>query len=130
MDIALLISQRGTCNRGAVGCVIARDGRIISTGYNGAPVGLPHCHDVGCDCGDDGGCKRTIHAEAGAITFAAKNGLPLNGAIMYVTSSPCIDCAKLIINCGIKMVFYYNTYRDVSGLELLEKAGIETKRLP
>lgn len=129
LAIAQLMSQRGTCSRARVGCVIARNGRIISTGYAGAPSGVPHCIDVGCLLGPDGGCIRTSHAEAGAIAFAARHGLALEGASLYVTLSPCLTCAKLIINAGITHVFYLDCYRDGSGLELLQKAGVKITHL-
>lgn len=129
MMIAQLISQRSTCNRAQVGCVITQEGRIVSTGYGGAPSGLPHCMDVGCKIGPDGGCIRTSHAEAGAIAFAARKGVALEGATLYVTLSPCLSCAKLIINAGISRVYYLEPYRDLSGIELLEKAGVSVSQL-
>jgi len=127
MSIATLIAQRGTCTRAQVGCVITIDNRIVSTGYVGSPSGLPHCLDDGCIIGLDGGCTRTSHAEAGAIAFAARKGISLEGSTMYVTLSPCTSCAKLIINAGIKRLFYLKQYRDISGLELLGKAGIHCR---
>lgn len=125
MAIAHLMADRSTCIRAKVGCVIALDGRIVSTGYAGSPSGIPHCLDVGCTLGPDGGCITTVHAEAGAISFAAKKGVALDGATIYVTHSPCLNCAKLILNSGIKRVVYQIKYRDGSGLELLIQGGIE-----
>jgi len=124
LQIAKLIALRGTCKRAQVGTVIAINGRIISTGYNGAPSGLPHCIDWGCIIGVDGGCIRTSHAEAGAIAFAARRGLSLEGATLYCTLSPCLNCAKLIINSGIKEVIYCEKYKNHEGLDLLDGAGI------
>lgn len=125
MEIARVIALRGTCERGRVGAVIAKDGRIISTGYAGAPAGLPHCTEAGCLIGADGGCIRTSHAEAGAIAFAARKGIATEGATLYVTLAPCQSCAKLIINAGIERVVYGLPYRDSAGVDLLVKAGIE-----
>ena len=124
MRVAAVVSQRGTCNRAQVGAVIARDGRIISTGYVGAPAGLPHCLDVGCDESEYSGCIRTVHAEANAIAFAARYGIETNAATLYCTHSPCGNCAKLIINSGIFVVIFEQYYRDRTPLALLEKAAI------
>lgn len=122
------IEQRSTCERGQVAAILVKDGRIISTGYNGAPSGLPHCLDFGCIPKEDGGCDRTVHAEANAIVFAAKNGISTDGSTMYCSYSPCMTCAKLIINAGIKRLVYLKAYRDHGGLMLLQKAGIIIKR--
>lgn len=124
MAVAQLQALRSTCTRGKVGAVIAKDYRIISTGYNGAPAGLPHCTEVGCEVGPDGGCERCSHAEAGAIAFAARTGISLEGASLYCTHLPCYDCVKLIINSGIDSVYYLKPYRDQRGLQLLTQAGI------
>lgn len=128
MAIAKLISQRGTCQRGRVGCVITQDGRIVSTGYVGAPAGMPHCLDEGCEIGANLGCSTTSHAEAGAIAFAARRGVVLEGSTLYTTLSPCETCAKLIINAGVKNVYYHDEYRDTKGLELLILAGLTVTR--
>lgn len=120
MAVAMVMATRSTCNRLQVGCVIAKDGRIISTGYAGAPSGLPHC---GPECNPDNPCNNTVHAEAGAIAYAARHGIAVEGATIYCTHSPCLACAKLIINSGIQEVIYDQEYRDKSGVELLLKAG-------
>lgn len=125
MRVAVIISNRGTCNRAQVGAVIARDGRIISTGYVGAPIGLPHCLEVGCDVSEFSGCLRTVHAEANAITFAARYGIATEGAELYCTHSPCSNCTKLIINAGISRVVYEMQYRDIKPLGMLAAVGIE-----
>lgn len=122
--LAVVTSTRSTCNRASVGCVIAKDGRIISQGYVGAPSGLPHCTAVGCEPGPDGGCIRTVHAEANAIAFAARFGIPTAGADLYCTHSPCRVCAQLIINAGIDRVVYEHQYRIKDGIYLLEQAGV------
>jgi dCMP deaminase len=124
MRLATIISTRGTCNRAQVGAIIVREGRTISTGYVGAPSGLPHCVAAGDEIGPDGGCTRTVHAEANAIAFAARFGTSTEDAELYCTHSPCVNCAKLIINAGIRRVVYEHEYRDQSGLALLEAAGV------
>lgn len=117
-------ANEGTCNRLKVGAIIALGGRVISSGYNGAPSKLPHC---GEECHEGGPpCKRSAHAEANAIAFAAKHGIATDGATMVSTDSPCLNCARLIINAGIKEVFYRREYRDIKPLEEMNKAGIRT----
>jgi dCMP deaminase len=111
MQIALDVSTRSTCDRKFVGAVIVRDKMILSTGYNGSIRGLPHCDEVGHEM-DNGHCVRTVHAEANAIVQAARNGVGIEGADIYVTASPCYNCFKLIANSGIKRIFYGELYRD------------------
>ena len=126
MRIAHLIAERSTCTRKKVGCVITTwEGAIITTGYVGSPAGMPHCLDEGCIIGPNGGCIRTVHAEQSAIAFAAKRGVALEDSILYVTLSPCVSCAMLIINSGIRKVVYAEEYRDISGINTLIQAGIE-----
>lgn len=124
MEMAVLASQRSTCNRKKVGALIAQEGRPVAIGYAGAPAGLPHCIDIGCLIGPDGGCIRTTHAEANAISFAARMGIRTEDATLFCTTSPCYSCAKLIINAGITFVFYRDLYRDPSGIELLKSVRI------
>jgi dCMP deaminase len=130
IEIAVTVSKRSTCSRKQVGAVIALDGRVLSLGYAGSPAGTPHCLDVGCLQGVDGGCIRTVHAELNAIAFAAKQGIALNRSTLYCTDSPCLVCAKAIINAGIEDVKYLRLYRDLSGLELLTEAGISHDAVP
>lgn len=111
MNIAEQVSTRSTCDRRHVGAVIVRDRTILSTGYNGSLPGTPHCDDAGHDI-ENGHCVRTVHAEANAIAQAAKNGVRIEGSELYVTSSPCLTCFKLVANSGIKMVYYKEVYRD------------------
>lgn len=124
MEMAIIASKRSTCTRKQVGAVIARDGRPISIGYAGAPPGMPHCTDAGCLLGPDGGCIRTQHAERAAIAFAAREGIATEKAWLYVTVSPCYDCAKMIIGAGIRDVYYLTKYRKTEGLDLLGEAGV------
>lgn len=121
---AEIIAQRTTCPRRSVGAILVRDGRVLSSGYNGAPSGLPHCTEVGCLVGPDGGCLRTVHAEANTIAFAARRGIPTEGAHLWTTVAPCLSCAKLIINAGISEVYTLSEYRDASGSQLLLAAGV------
>lgn len=125
LDHAHIEAAEGTCNRLKVGAVIALGGRVISSGYNGAPSKLPHCGD---ECYPHGPpCKRAVHAEANAIAFAAKHGIATDGATMVSTDSPCLSCARLIINAGIREVFYSREYRDIQPLEELQQAGVLTR---
>lgn len=130
LSVASLFAGQSTCSRGQVGAVIVKDRRIIGTGYNGAPPGMPHCLDVGCDMslGAEAGCQRTIHAEANALAWAARSGIPVLGATMYSTHSPCPNCAKLLVSAGI-MAFYYGKDYRRGDLEFLETMGVEVARL-
>lgn len=124
MDIAKVVSSRATCKRKHVGAVIVRDRHILSTGYNGSVVGQPHCDEVGCMM-EDGHCVRTVHSEANAIIQAAKNGVRIDGATIYVTASPCWFCFKLIVNSGLKKIVFGEMYRDERITKYAEDAGIE-----
>ncbi len=133
MAIAVQVATRATCDRKHVGAVIVKNRTILSTGYNGAPRGLPHCDDVGHEMKDMGGrqsCVRTAHAEANAIAQAARTGTSCEGAMIYTTASPCYDCFKLILNTGITRIvcleFYASRY-GVSGdvEELANTAQVE-----
>jgi dCMP deaminase len=124
MMIAIQAAARSTCDRKHVGAVIVRDKSILSTGYNGSVRGMAHCDDVG-HMMDSGHCVATVHAEANAIIQAAKNGVAIDGADIYVTASPCWPCFKLIANSGIQRVFYLEFYRDQHVLDVAEQAGIK-----
>lgn len=125
IEIATTVARRGTCERAQVGAVIARGGRVISTGYVGAPAGAEHCTVVGCKLGNHNGCVRTIHAEANAIAYAARAGTATESAELFCTHSPCEPCAKLIVSAGIRRVVYRTSYRDETGINLLREVGIE-----
>ncbi len=111
MKIAEQVASRSTCDRKNVGAVIVRDKTILSTGYNGSLRGAPHCDEAGHDL-DNGHCVRTVHAEANAVAQAAKNGINIDKSEIYVTASPCLTCFKLIVNCGIRVVYYKEFYND------------------
>lgn len=118
MQIADMIGARGTCDRGYAGTVIVRDKRIVSTGYVGSPVGLPHCDDVGHEMhtvvGEDGTqsrhCIRTTHSEQNAIVQAARVGVGLEGSTLYTKMTPCYICSKMIVNAGVKRVVASRDY--------------------
>lgn len=127
MGIAQQVAQRSTCPRASVGAVIVRERRILTTGYNGAPEGLPHCLEVGCIIEDDH-CQRSLHAEQNAILQAAFHGVSIAGGTMYVTHQPCNTCAKMIINAGLKRVIYAGEYPDELARNFLAEAGVELVR--
>lgn len=146
MHAAHLWEDRSTCSRNKVGAILAKDGRQIGSGYNGAPAGMEHC-DHGAEpmpittlltpiqvprlaeTSLDRGCKVAIHAEANAIAYAARNGTPVLGGTLYSTLSPCYACAQLIIASGLKRVFYTRSYRDPAGIDLLRRGGVHVARM-
>ncbi|GGH68322.1 ComE operon protein 2 [Compostibacillus humi] len=125
-----LLALRSTCTRLMVGATIVRDKRIIAGGYNGSVSGSVHCVDEGCYM-IDGHCVRTVHAEANALLQCAKFGVPTDGAELYVTHYPCLQCSKQIIQAGIKTVYYAEDYRNHEyAIQLFKEAGVETKKVP
>ena len=124
MRIARVATTRSTCDRKHVGAVIVRDKTILSTGYNGSIRGLPHCDEVG-HLMENGHCVRTVHAEANAIVQAARNGVRIEGAEIYVTASPCWNCFKLLANAGIRRIYYGEFYRDERIVDFARQLGIE-----
>jgi dCMP deaminase len=123
MMMAEIVSLRGTCSRKKVGVVFAIDGRVLMTGYNGAPAGLPHC-----DHQEDSPCETAVHAEANAIAYAARSGVALKGSQVYCTAAPCLNCAKLLVNAGISELYWAEPYRNNQGSVLLAQAGIPVHR--
>jgi len=125
MKIASAVSERSTCDRAMVGCVLVRDKRILTTGFNGSPTGQDHCDEIG-HLIVDGHCVRTIHAETNAIIQAALHGVSTRGAICYVTHLPCINCTKALINAGITRIVYGESYRvDENAISFIKAAEIE-----
>lgn len=124
MQITFQVAKRSTCPRAEVGAVIVRDKRILTTGYNGAPTGLPHCTEAGCLM-LNGHCVRTLHAEQNAIIQGALHGVDVSGATIYVTHQPCLVCSKMIINAGIQRVVYAGDYPDEIARGFLEEARLE-----
>ncbi|MDY6965166.1 MAG: dCMP deaminase family protein [Halobacteriota archaeon] len=136
MEIASVVAKRSTCLRHHVGAVIAKDKRILSTGYNGAPSGLEHCLKIGCireerriKSGERHELCRAVHAEQNAIIQSALHGVSIENATLYCTHQPCILCAKMLINSKIKRVVFKNSYPDIASLEFLEDAGIEVVKI-
>jgi len=134
MKIMEMVGARGSCDRGRAGCVITRDNRIISTGYAGSPIGLPHCDEVGHEMHtvthEDGKqtrhCIRTAHAEQNAICEAARLGISLLDGTLYCKMTPCYTCAKMIINAGIKRVVCAQDYHaSQRSKEIFKEAGID-----
>lgn len=123
MNIAREVSTRATCDRKHVGAVIVRDKILLATGYNGSLRGLPHCDEVG-HLMEEGHCVRTVHAEANAIVQAARNGVRLDGACIYVTASPCWSCFRLVVNTGLVRVVFGEFYRDPRIFEVSQQLGI------
>lgn len=137
MGIARGVSERSTCMRRQVGAVIVRDKRILATGYNGAPSGLAHCTEVGClraargiASGERHELCRGLHAEQNALLQAALYGIAVSGASLYCTHQPCALCAKMLINAGIREVFFGAGYPDPLAEELLGEASMRLVRLP
>jgi dCMP deaminase len=135
MELAEKLSKRSHCVKAHVGAVLTKDTRIISLGYNGPPSGTHNC-DVewpleGCARDSKGSCSLALHAEQNAILYAAKNGVSMQDATLYVTLSPCISCARVIFTTGIRKVYFkdsYATFKGLSsdeGVEFLRRFGVE-----
>jgi dCMP deaminase len=134
LEIARLIGSRGTCDRGMAGAVLVRNRRILTTGYVGSPIGMPHCDEVGHLMTEmlnpDGTrsmhCIRTVHAEQNSILQAAMHGISTEGATLYVKFEPCFTCAKMIINAGIKKVVCLKRYHNAElTRQFFKEAGVE-----
>ncbi len=134
LSIARLISKRSTCLRRKVGAVLVKDKRILATGYNGAPSGIEHCEKVGClreklkvPSGERHELCRGLHAEQNALLQAALHGITVRGAKIYATTQPCIICAKMLINAGIKEVIITGHYPDKMARDFLKEAKIKIR---
>lgn len=126
LRMARIWSENSYCTRRKVGALLIKDKMIISDGYNGTPSGFPNI----CEDSNNRTLPYVLHAEANAITKVAKSNNSSEGSTLYVTDSPCIECAKLIIQAGIKRVVYSKLYHSSEGLDLLKEAGVETEYLP
>jgi dCMP deaminase len=131
LQLARQAATRSTCLRRQVGAVLVRDKRILTTGYNGAPRGVAHCLDIGClreergiPSGERQELCRAIHAEQNAVIQAAIHGVAIEGATLYTTVHPCVLCAKILINCGVREIHYLEGYPDELSRELLSEAGV------
>lgn len=125
IQMASIWAQNSYCKRRQVGALLVRDRMIISDGYNGTPSGFENV------CEDENGVTKpyVLHAEANAISKVAKSGNSSEGATLYITASPCMECAKLIIQSGIKRVVYRDEYRLTDGIDLLRRAGVEVEKV-
>jgi dCMP deaminase len=135
LQLAVQAATRSTCLRRQVGAVLVRDKRLLATGYNGAPRGVAHCLDIGClreqlgvPSGERHELCRAIHAEQNAIIQAAVHGVAIDGAVLYCTHQPCVLCAKMLINCGVKDIFCLEGYPDELSAALIEEAGVRVHR--
>lgn len=129
MAQAHLLAMRSTCTRLMVGATIVREKRIIAGGYNGSISGDDHCIDHGCYVVDNH-CIRTVHAEMNALLQCAKFGAPTDGAEIYVTHFPCVQCTKAIIQAGIKGVYYAEDYKNNPfAIEMFQKAGVNVRQV-
>lgn len=126
LRMAAIWSENSYCKRRKVGAILVKDKMIISDGYNGTPAGFPNI----CESEESVTFPYVLHAEANAITKVARSNNSSEGSTLYVSTSPCMECSKLIIQAGIKRVVFSDIYRITDGLELLEKAGIEIVHLP
>lgn len=136
MEMATLASRRSSCLRRAVGAVLVRDKRLLATGYNGVPSGVTHCEATGClreklqvPSGERHELCRGLHAEQNAIIQAALHGVSTKDAVLYCTTLPCIICAKMLINSGVRKVYYLDGYKDALTAEMLSEVGLELVRL-
>ena len=125
LEMASVWAKNSYCSRRQVGAILVKDRMIISDGYNGTPSGFENV------CEDENGVTKpyVLHAEANAISKVAKSGNSADGATLYVTASPCVECAKLIIQCGIRRVVYRDEYRLTDGIDLLRRAGVEVEKI-
>jgi len=136
LEVAKLVSRRATCLRRQVGAVLVKDKRILATGYNGAPRGLVHCLDIGCireklkiPSGERHELCRALHAEQNALIQASLYGISAKDSTLYATNQPCIICAKMLINAGIKEIVIYQGYPDKMAMDFFNEAKIKVRRV-
>ena len=135
LEVAGLVSKRSTCLRRSVGAVLVKDKRILATGYNGAPKGLRHCLDIGClrdklkiPSGQRHELCRALHAEQNALIQASLYGITVKDSTLYATNQPCVICAKMLINAGIKEIVIADGYPDKMAMEFLKQAKINVRK--
>lgn len=128
LKLAMLASERATCPRMHVGCVLVKDKFVLATGYNGSLPGQPHCEEVGCLIVDNH-CVRTNHAEINALVQATTHGINIKGASAYITNMSCTNCAKALIAAGIKRVVVFSDYHDTLATQFYTDAGVEIVKL-
>ncbi len=136
MRAAFLVSERSTCLRRRVGAVLTKDKQILATGYNGAPKNIEHCESTGClreklgvPSGERHEICRGLHAEQNVILQAASFGVSTRGSVLYITNTPCIICAKMIINAGILEVVIDTEYPDKMAIDFLKESGVELRKV-
>ena len=136
LGLANLVSKRATCLRRSVGAVLVKDKRILATGYNGAPSGITHCEIAGCireklkvPSGERHELCRGLHAEHNCLLQAALYGVSTKDSTLYITNQPCIICAKMIINAGIREIVFAGDYPDKMARDFLKEAGIKIRRV-
>ncbi|MFA6357528.1 MAG: cytidine/deoxycytidylate deaminase family protein [Candidatus Omnitrophota bacterium] len=136
LEMASLVAKRSTCLRRRVGAVLVRDKRILATGYNGAPSGLKHCIEIGClrqklkvPSGERHELCRALHAEQNALIQASLHGISVKAAILYTTTQPCVICAKMLINAGIKEIVMTQGYPDKMAMDFLKQAKIKIRKI-
>ncbi|MCX5706254.1 MAG: cytidine/deoxycytidylate deaminase family protein [Candidatus Omnitrophica bacterium] len=136
LEVAHLVAKRSTCLRRSVGAVLVKDKRILATGYNGAPKGLKHCIDIGClrqrlkiPSGERHELCRALHAEQNALIQASLYGISVKDSTLYSTNQPCVICAKMLINAGIKEVIIAKGYPDKMAMDFFKQAKIKVKIL-
>jgi len=134
LEMSALVAKRSTCLRRSVGAVIVREKRILATGYNGAPTGLKHCVEIGCirqklkiPSGERHELCRALHAEQNALIQACLHGISVKGAILYATNQPCVICAKMLINAGIKEIVISGDYPDKLAKDFFREAKIRVR---
>ena len=136
LDVASLVARRSTCLRRNVGAILVKDKRILATGYNGAPAGLKHCLDTGClreklkiPSGQRHELCRALHAEQNALIQASLYGISVKGSTLYATCQPCVICAKMLINAGIKEIVIADGYPDKMAMDFLRQAKIKVRKV-
>jgi dCMP deaminase len=136
LEMSALVAKRSTCLRRSVGAVIVKEKRILATGYNGAPSGLKHCVEIGCirqqlkiPSGERHELCRALHAEQNALIQACLHGISVKGATLYATTQPCVICAKMLINAGIKEIVIAGGYPDKMALSFLKQAKIKIRKI-
>lgn len=136
MEVACLVSKRSTCLRRRVGAVLVKEKKILATGYNGAPSGIKHCIDIGClreklkiPSGQRHELCRGLHAEHNVLLQAALHGISTKDSYLYITNQPCVICAKMLINAGIKEIIVSNGYPDKLAMDFLKEAKIKVRKV-
>ena len=136
LEMSKLVAKRSTCLRRSVGAVLVKDKRILATGYNGAPAGLKHCIDMGCmrqrlkiPSGERHELCRALHAEQNALIQASLYGISVAGSTLYATNQPCVICAKMLINAGIKEIVIVAGYPDKMAADFLKQAKIKIRKI-